>query len=192
MRTRFDGPDAEFPDLAQIAAARRADRHLPAAPPPPTSGGSNVSPEVRDCYSEFLPTADWVGFDNDRTMHFRLTARDGHSGGGGVGNAETAITLAPGAGPFLVTSQASATTLDGGTAQAISWDVAGTDVAPVSAANVRISLSGRRGATFPYVLADGTANDGSETVTVPNVGTSHGGSGSKRSATSSSTSTTRT
>ncbi|GIF63045.1 hypothetical protein Ais01nite_10800 [Asanoa ishikariensis] len=169
-------PTRVFPDLAQIAAGNTnaATGTCPAAPPPPTSGGSNVPADVRDCYSEFLPTADWVGFDNDRTMHFRLTARDGHSGGGGVANAEVAITLAPSAGPFLVTSQSAATTVSGGAPLALSWDVAGTDVAPVNAANVRISLSTDGGATFPYVLASSTANDGSESVTLPNVGTAAG------------------
>ncbi|HEV7707752.1 MAG TPA: M12 family metallo-peptidase [Asanoa sp.] len=165
-----------FPDLAQIAAGltNAADGTCPPAPPPPASGGSNVPPEIRDCLSEFLPTADWVGFNNDRTMHFRLTARDAHPGGGGVGNAETAITLAPDAGPFLVTSQGSGTTLEGGTSQAVTWSVAGTDVAPVNAANVRISLSVDGGATFPYVLAESTANDGAESVVLPNVGTTRG------------------
>ncbi|MEV4539608.1 M12 family metallo-peptidase [Asanoa sp. NPDC049518] len=169
-------PTRVFPDLAQIAAGNTnaATGTCPAAPPPPTSGGSNVPPEVRDCYSEFLPTADWVGFDNDRTMHFRLTARDGHSGGGGVGNAEVAVTLAPAAGPFLVTSQSVATTVVGGEALDLSWDVAGTDVAPVNAASVRISLSVDGGATFPHVLAASTANDGVESVTLPNVGTTAG------------------
>jgi hypothetical protein len=169
-------PTRVFPDLAQIAAGTTNAKTgtCPAAPPPPTSGGSNVPPEVRDCYSEFLPTADWVGFNNDRTMHFRLTARDGHSGGGGVSNAETAVTIAPGAGPFLVTSHASATTLEGGTSEAITWDVAGTDVAPVNAATVRISLSVDGGATFPHVLADSTANDGGESVALPNVSTTQG------------------
>ncbi|WP_239097446.1 M12 family metallo-peptidase [Asanoa ferruginea] len=169
-------PTRVFPDLAQIAAGNTnaADGTCPPAPPPPTSGGSNVPPEIRDCLSEFLPTADWVGFNNDRTMHFRLTARDAHPGGGGVGNAETAITLAPESGPFLVTSQATTSTVEGGTAQEVTWAVAGTDVAPVNAAAVRVSLSVDGGATFPYVLAESTPNDGGESVTLPNVGTAHG------------------
>ncbi|SNS60313.1 Putative Ig domain-containing protein [Asanoa hainanensis] len=169
-------PTRVFPDLAQIAAGNTnaVTGTCPPAPPPPTSGGSNVPADVRDCYSEFLPTADWVGFDNDRTMHFRLTARDGHSGGGGVANADVAVTLAPAAGPFLVTSQSAATTLEGGTPVALSWDVAGTDAAPVNAADVRISLSVDGGATFPHVLAASTANDGTESVTLPNVGTTRG------------------
>ncbi|MBF9132418.1 hypothetical protein I0C86_26220 [Plantactinospora sp. S1510] len=167
-------PTRIFPDLAQIAGNNTNARTgtCPAAPPiPPSGGASNVPPEVVDCYSEFLPTADWVGVPGDRTLHFRLTARDARPGGGGIGRADTALTLAPTAGPFLVTSQATAgDTLTGGSALPVSWDVAGTDVAPIGVAEVKISLSVDGGNTFPHVLAERTANDGTESVTLPNVG----------------------
>lgn len=165
-------PTRVFPDLAQIAADNTNARNggCPAAPPPPTTGsGTNVPPALVDCYSEFLPTADWVGVDGDRTLHFKLTARDGR---GGIGSADTALVLTPSAGPFLVTSQATATTLTGGTKQAITWDVARTDVAPVGVREVKISLSLDGGLTFPHVLANRTRNDGSETVRLPRVSTS--------------------
>ena len=104
-------------------------------------------------------------------MNFRLTARDAHPGGGGIGRADTKIVLANGTGPFLVTSQGSPATLLAGSDQPVTWDVAGTDVAPISAANVKISLSTDGGATFPTVLAASTPNDGSATVTLPHVET---------------------
>ena len=53
----------------------------------------------------------------------------------------------------------------------MTWDVASTDAAPVSAANVKISLSTDGGHTYPFVLAASTPNDGSQTVIVPNVAT---------------------
>ena len=163
-----------FPDMRQILVGNTNAKTgaCPAAPAPPASGSaSNVPAELVDCYSEFLPTADWVGFNNDRTMNFKLTARDSRLGGGGVGSASVAVLLAPEAGPFLVTSQDSATVLDGGSTQTVSWDVAGTDAAPVNAGQVRITLSADGGKTFPHVLAERTANNGSATVTVPNVAT---------------------
>ena len=40
----------------------------------------------------------------DRSMTFRLTARDGKMAGGGIGFAQTKVTIAPLAGPFRVTS----------------------------------------------------------------------------------------
>ena len=70
--------------------------------------------QFRDCFSEFLPTAAYVGFLSDRTMTFRLTVRDGHPGGGGIGSRDTRVTVAPTAGPFLVTSHAAPATLRGG------------------------------------------------------------------------------
>ncbi|MEV4200701.1 M12 family metallo-peptidase [Micromonospora globbae] len=167
-------PTRVFPDLGQIAAGNTNAKTgaCPAAPaPPPTGGASNVPAELVDCYSEFLPTRDWVGLNNDRTLHFKLTARDGRLGGGGVGSADVAVVLAPDAGPFLVTSQGDGAVLDGGSTQTVTWDVAGTDVAPVNARQVRISLSVDGGATFPHVLADAVPNTGSASVTLPNVAT---------------------
>jgi trimeric autotransporter adhesin len=66
-------------------------------------------------------------------------------------------------GPFLVTS--SNTT--------VMWNVANTDVAPVTTANVKISLSVEGGHTYPYVLAASTPNTGSASVGLPIVGTTH-------------------
>jgi reprolysin-like metallo-peptidase family M12B len=155
-----DNPRRLFPDIAQILAGNTnaVTGACPAAPPAPTA----VPPEIRDCFSEFLPTADWVGLPGDRTLNFRLTARDAKLGGGGIGGATTKLTLAPSAGPFLVTSQGAAATLRGGSQQTVTWDVAGTDVAPIGATEVKISL------TSGQVLAAATANDGSATVTLPN------------------------
>jgi hypothetical protein len=165
-------PHRVFPDLRQIAAnnTNAATGTCPAAPPAPTP----LPADVRDCYSEFLPTSDWVGIDNTRTMHFRLTARDGRLGGGGVGFGDTALVLAPSAGPFLVTSQGSAQTLRGGSTQPVTWDVAGTDVAPIGVSEVKLSLSVDGGLTFPHVLSERTPNDGVESVTLPDLGTTKG------------------
>ena len=125
-----------------------------------------------DCLSEFLPTADYVGFAgvnaSPARLNFRLTARDGS---GGVNSADTVLTLAPGAGPFLVTSPNTAVTLDGTSSQTVTWSVANTNVAPVNTANVKITLSTDGGLTWPFTLAASTANSGSSPVVLPNVGT---------------------
>ncbi|MEU1602971.1 M12 family metallo-peptidase [Micromonospora matsumotoense] len=170
-------PTRHFPNLTQIAAnnTNAATGACPAAPAPPATGGaSNVPAATVDCYSEFLPTADWVGVANDRTLHFRLTGRDHHPGGGGIGSADVALTVAPAAGPFLVTSQATPTAHLGGGTAPVTWDVAGTDTAPINVSEVRISLSTDGGATFPYVLAERAPNTGAATVTLPNVDTARG------------------
>jgi hypothetical protein len=162
-------PTRVFPDMLQISlnntnAKTGACPAAPAAPAP-------VPAELVECYSEFLPTSAWVGFNNDRTLHFRLTARDYRQGGGGIGSGDTALVLAQNTGPFLVTSQGPGSTYPGGSAQPITWDVAGTDVAPVDAKNVKISLSTDGGSTFPHVLSESTPNDGSESLTIPDVAT---------------------
>ena len=170
-------PKRVFPDLAQIAAGNTnaASGTCPAAPAPPTTGGgTNLTPELVDCYSEFLPTKDWVGADGSRTLHFKLTARDGRQGGGGIGSADTALVVAPGTGPFLVTSQGSATSYRGGSRQAVTWDVAGTNAAPIGTTAVRITFSTDGGLTFPHVLCARTRNDGAETVTLPKTPTTKG------------------
>jgi len=160
-------PTRVFPDLEQILAnnTNAETGSCPAASSPPTA-------VQIDCFSEFLPTAAYVGFTNVNasplSLNFRLAVRDGR---GGVNAAVTRLLLAPTAGPFLVTSPNTAATYKGGSTQTITWDVAGTAAAPVNAANVKISLSTDGGYTYPTVLAASTPNDGSEAVTLPNVGT---------------------
>ncbi|WP_434444310.1 M12 family metallo-peptidase [Lentzea sp. E54] len=174
--TATTDPKRVFPDLAQIAAnnTNAVTGRCPAAPPPPapeTGFDTNVPAPVVDCYSEFLPTADWVGVDGARTLHFKLTARDGRQG---VGSAGTELVIAPNAGPFLVTSHGSRASYRGGSRQQITWDVAGTATAPVSANTVRITFSTDGGLTFPHLLASHTRNDGTETVRLPRVRTDKG------------------
>ena len=42
------------------------------------------------------------------------------------------VQLAPGTGPFLVTSPNTTVTYPGGSTQTVTWDVAGTGGAPIS------------------------------------------------------------
>jgi trimeric autotransporter adhesin len=157
-------PTRVFPDLAQVLAnTTNAETGSCAS----FAGAAQV-----DCLSEFLPTADYVGFAgvnaSPARLNFRLTARDGR---GGVNSANTVLTLAPGAGPFLVTAPNAAVSLPGAEPTTVSWSVAGTNVAPVGTTQVRILLSTDGGLTWPTVLNAGTANDGSEPVTLPNLAT---------------------
>jgi hypothetical protein len=102
-----------------------------------------------------------------RTLNFRVTVRDNRAGGGGVNDAATAITVSAGAGPFAVTAPNAAVSWAAGSNQTISWNVANTAAAPVSAANVQIALSLDGGYTFPTILAANTPNSGSLLVTIP-------------------------
>ena len=144
-------PARDFPDVAQVMADNTDAVN---------ACGSVTTDAGNDCWSEYLPKVN-------RTMDFRVTARDGNPQAGGTGFADTALTVSAAAGPFRLTSQATDT--DNGTAATlpVTWDVAGTDAAPINTANVRILLSTDDGASFPTVLAASTPNDGSETVALP-------------------------
>jgi hypothetical protein len=107
-----------------------------------------------------------------RTMNFRVTVRDNRVGGGGINDATTQVNVRADSGPFVVTAPNTAVTVQGGAQLNVTWNVANTNAAPVSATNVKISLSTDGGNTFPTVLAASAANNGSAAVTVPNVSTS--------------------
>lgn len=160
-------PTRVFPDLAQILANNTNAESG-------TCGTVSGAPTVAqiDCLSEFLPTADYVGFTgvnaSPARLNMRLTARDGR---GGVNSADTVLTLAPGAGPFLVTAPNTGVTLDGAEPTTVTWNVANTNVAPVNTGNVRVLLSTDGGQTWPTELRSSTPNTGSVTLTLPNVAT---------------------
>ena len=106
-----------------------------------------------------------------RTMNFRVTIRDNSAGAGGC-NDHGDVTLATdaGSGPFVVTyPTVTGIVWAGATSETVTWDVANTDVAPVSCSTVDIFLSLDGGVTYPTQLADDVANDGSEPINVPNV-----------------------
>jgi hypothetical protein len=161
-------PTRVFPDMAQIVADN-TDAATGQCPVDTFGATDPVPASVVDCYSEFLPTSDWVGVLGDRTMNFRLTARDYHPNGGGIGSAATKVTVAPLAGPFRVTLATIAPSVYALSPQTVTWDVAGTDQPPVSASQVKISLSTDGGTTYPYVLAGAVPNSGSARVVLPNV-----------------------
>jgi hypothetical protein len=122
--------------------------------PPPTTGGFLTG--------EVLPSTA-------RTMNFRFTARDNRAAGGGAANAPMQMSVVSAAGPFAVMLPNTPVSWPSGSAQLVSWNVAGTANAPINCANVKISLSTDGGNTFPITLAASTPNDGSETVVIPSL-----------------------
>lgn len=110
----------------------------------------------------------------NRTLNFRLTVRDNvpYSSTvpikvGQTNFTNTTITVTTTSGPFMVSSPNTNVSWPGSSTQTVTWDVANSTAAPVSCANVRILLSYDGGFTFPVVLVANTANDGSESVTLP-------------------------
>lgn len=134
--------------------------------PPQTFTGTSPTGAVCEqgvtCVTgETLPTVA-------RVMNFRVVVRDNR---GGVADAATQVTVAANSGPFVLTAPNTAVSFTGGTQQTVTWDVANTNVAPINAANVKITLSRDGGNAFPIVLSNSTPNDGSEPVTMPNIST---------------------
>ena len=161
-------PTRVFPDIQQILdgntnAATGACTTGPIASPVPVS--------VNECFAEFLPTIDYLGFAGTNavplSLHFRFTVRDGN---GGVDSRDTTLLIDNTAGPLRVTSQSSFAGYNGLSNQTVTWDVNNTNTA-LLAPNVRISLSADGGQNYPYELLASTPNDGSESVTLPDVTT---------------------
>jgi len=100
------------------------------------------------------------------TTH-RLTVRDNNAAGGGVSFGNVTVTVNGAIGPFLETTNLGGS-YAGLSSQTITWSVNGTDVATP---NIKISLSTDGGLTFPTVLLASTPNDGSQSVTLPNIAT---------------------
>ena len=109
--------------------------------------------------------------DTARYMTFRMVVRDILNGNGCFLFPDdsihiNAVQTATFAG-FKVTSQGTTgISYPGGSTQTVTWDVVGTDVAPVSAANVDIYMSRDGGNTWPDTLGN-FPNTGTASVTVP-------------------------
>lgn len=146
-------PTRLFPKLSTILAGLSVTPPLPGG-----DGGANI---------EALSS---VG----RTLNFRLTVRDNalYSSTAPVKVGQTAftdmaVTVDGTSGPFLLTSQNTAVSYQAGSSQTITWSVNGTTSAPINCNSVNILLSSDGGVTFPTLLAYHTANDGTETVSLP-------------------------
>ena len=137
---------------------------------PSVASPSRTFPRLSDLVNgttvigEVLPNAT-------RSMTYRLTARDNRMGGGGVNSSSITFNVTTAAGPFQVIAPNTAVSWTGNSTQSITWNVANTTAAPVSCLNVAIGLSTDGGLTYPTVLAASTPNDGTETVTIPNINT---------------------
>ncbi|MDX2246488.1 MAG: M12 family metallo-peptidase [Bacteroidia bacterium] len=135
----------------------------------PTSQPSRIFPRIADILNK-TTTAGEVLPGTGRTLNFLFSVRDNHPGGGRVNVDTVKVNVAGAAGPFRITSQNTPGFVwPGGTPLPITWDVAGTQAAPVNCTKVNISLSIDGGYTFPYILGSQLPNSGNAFVTVPNL-----------------------
>jgi len=126
---------------------------------PPTASPSRTFPQLSDILSgttnpwERLPTVD-------RTLTFRVTARDNHINGGGVDYDTMTVTVT--GDPFQITRPASGDRLECGGNTQLTWDAGGGSMA----SDVKALISYDGGNAFADLLSS-TPNDGNESVTVP-------------------------
>ncbi len=134
----------------------------------PTPGNCRTFPKLNDILTDTATIGEILP-NVAVPMKFRLTVFDNDPGafGGGFDQDEVNVTVDGNSGPFRVTAPNAATGWNGGENQVVTWDVANTNVAPVSCANVDILFSTDGGQTFPTTLATATPNDGTHPITVP-------------------------
>lgn len=149
-------PTRLFPKLATILAGLNVSGPLP-------GGDAGANTEALSSVS--------------RTLNFRLTVRDNavYSSTAPISVGQTqfddvVVTVTNTSGPFAVTAPNTAVSWAGNSSQTVTWSVNNTTAAPVSCANVKISISTDGGNTFSTLIAS-TPNDGSEVITVPNTPT---------------------
>jgi PKD repeat protein len=141
---------------------------------PPTTSPNRYMPQLSTVVAGNL-TDTWETVANvARTMNFALTVRDNVAGGGQNKIDQMVVTVNGTAGPFQVTSQATATSFNAFDNTTVTWNVAGTNTGAVNTPNVDIFLSIDGGFTYPITLATGTPNDGSESIELPNNATTNG------------------
>jgi hypothetical protein len=124
--------------------------------------GTSQPPSSINRAGEMLPQVD-------RTLDFRFIARDNEMGGGGV--AYDDITLTVEGDPFYLTTPNGGESLNAGCTAVATWEVGGSDVPPVSAANVDLSFSEDGGVSFSPLVA-ATPNDGGQAYAVECTSTS--------------------
>ncbi len=103
-------------------------------------------------------------------LKFRLTVRDRSDAAHGWGTSQSTdyqVAVTNTAGPFKVNTPGSGASWTAGSTVSITWDVANTNLTPVSCASVDIDLSLDAGASFTQSLAVGVSNSGSASVIVP-------------------------
>ncbi|MDQ3020780.1 MAG: M12 family metallo-peptidase [Bacteroidota bacterium] len=104
-----------------------------------------------------------------RNLNFRLTVRDNSVGGGGINFGSVSFAVNSTGGAFLVTQPNTNVNWNSGVPQTVTWNAGSTASAPFNVSLVNIKLSTNGGNTFATTLLANTPNDGSQSVTLPNI-----------------------
>ncbi|TXH71670.1 MAG: hypothetical protein E6Q83_01540 [Thiothrix sp.] len=131
----------------------------------PSSSPSRTIPRLSDLFSGSHTYGETLS-SQTRAMNFRLQVRDGK---GGIGADEMVVQVQDTGSAFAITAPKNVS-LTTGSVLNVAWDVAKTDQAPISCANVDIALnmsSTTSNENFQTLLSN-TPNDGAASVTLPN------------------------
>jgi hypothetical protein len=134
----------------------------------PAQSGERTVPSTNDLVFNTTTIGNLLGTVT-RTMNYKFTVRDNRANGGGTRDGSYSFNVSSTSGPFVVTSPNSFVGVSNKKPLLVTWNVANTNVSPVSCPNVNIRLSTDGGFTFPTTLISNTPNDGSQSVTLPNV-----------------------
>ena len=156
------------------------DTEISIQPPAPTSTGGPLFRSVEPALSpaRYFPNIPNLLAGNlstvwevlpgvSRELNFSFLVRDNNPDGGQTARDNARITVADNSGPFAVTSQVVEEAWEAGEVHTITWDVANTDIVPVSATYVTILLYTDPQLDNSIVLADNVVNDGSHDIIVP-------------------------
>ncbi|MBX9735791.1 MAG: hypothetical protein K2X32_02600, partial [Phycisphaerales bacterium] len=135
----------------------------------PETSRTRTIPRLSDLIAGTVGLADSPP-STSRLIRMRCTVKDNRLGGGAQEDMTVKVQVYAGAGPFRITFPQATTDRMAGNS-IVRWDTAGTNLPPVSCANVRILLSLDGGANFDTELAASVPNTGSALVTLPNVTT---------------------
>ena len=155
------------------------DREASAQPPVSTATGGPVyrSLTPTESPSRYFPVMSSILANNltpkwevtpsvARNLNFSLLVNDDRATGNQAAR-DLMLVKVDNAGPFKVTSQTANIEYDATVPMTVTWDVAGTDAAPVNTQNVQVLLTRNGGVSFE-VLAASVPNNGSADVALPN------------------------
>ena len=145
----------------------------------PSTSIARTIPAMTDIINNLSSTATVHLPTVAREINVKLTVNDNHKfnyngnvvNASGINSDDKKITVVDNGGPFLVTNPNTAVAYTGGSNQNITWNVNGTNLAPINTSHVKISLSTDGGMNFPIVVSASTPNDGTELLTIPNINT---------------------
>ena len=135
----------------------------------PTYSPTRYFPNLSDLAAGISPTWEVLA-SVERSFSFRVIVRDNAPGGGCNDHADITVNTVGTAGPFVVNyPNASGITWTGFSTETVTWNVSNTNLTPINCANVDIYLSTDGGETYPTLVADDVPNDGSHSISVPNI-----------------------